>query len=126
MIARADALYEEDFYTWIQEQADLLRHLPPAVGNRIDSENLAKEIEDLGRSELRTAQSLVEHIIEHFLKIEFFGLEGPAEHWRDAIVEWRLQLDKPLTRNIAAKLDLAARYKAALRSFAGSNATSLA
>ncbi len=115
MKAPADTLYEEDFYAWTQQQADLLRHLRPAIGNRIDIENLVEEIEDLGRSELRTAQSLVEHIIEYLLKLEFSGLDEPAAHWRDEIVEWRLQLDKTLTRSIAAKLDLAARYKSALR-----------
>lgn len=32
-----------------------------------------------------------------------------------AIVEWRLQLEKVLTRGIEAKLDLPDRYRAALR-----------
>src|SRR6266446_2052147 len=108
------SLYEEDFYAWTQQQAELLRRLP-VVGNEIDLEHIAEEIEDLGRGDLRAAQSLCEHIIEHFLKLEFSGLEQPADHWRDEIVEWRLQLDKILTRGIEAKLDLADRYRAALR-----------
>jgi hypothetical protein len=114
MIAPADALYEEDFYAWTQQQAELLRGLR-AAGNELDLEHIAEEIEDLGRSDLRAAQSLVEHIIEHFLKLEYSGLEEPADHWRDEIVEWRLQLDKTLTRSIEAKLNVPARYKAALR-----------
>ena len=114
MIAPADALYGDDFYAWTQQQADLLRRLP-LTSNSVDAENVAEEIEDLGRSELRTAQSLVEHIIEHLLKLEFSGLDEPLEHWRDEIVEWRLQLDKALTRSIEAKLDIPARYRAALR-----------
>ena len=69
----------------------------------------------MGRSDLRAAQSLCEHIIEHLLKLEFSGLEQPADHWRDEIVEWRLQLEKVLTRSIEAKLDLPSRYRAALR-----------
>ncbi len=96
------------------QQADLLRRLP-LTSNSVDAEHVAEEIEDLGRSDLRTAQSLVEHIIEHFLKLEFAGLDDPAEHWRDEIVERRLQLDKTLTRSIEAKLDLPCRYKSALR-----------
>src|ERR1700737_4166390 len=108
------SLYEEDFYAWTQQQAELLRHLP-AIGNEFDPQRIAEEIEDLGRSELHAAQSLCEHIIEHFLKLEHSGLDEPADHWRDEIVEWRLQLDKILTRSIAAKLDLPGRYKAALR-----------
>ena len=93
MIAPADALHEEGFYAWTQQQAELLRRLP-LTSNSIDAEHVAEEIEDLGRSELRTAQSLVEHVIEHLLKLQFFGLDQPTEHWRDEIVEWRLQLDK--------------------------------
>jgi hypothetical protein len=109
-----ESLYEEDFYAWTQQQAELLRRLP-AIGNEIDLEHIAEEIEDLGRSELRAAQSLCEHIIEHFLKLEYAGLEESVDHWLDEIVEWRLQLEKVLTRSIEAKIDLAARYKAALR-----------
>lgn len=114
MTTMPHSLYEDDFYAWTQRQADLLRHLPP-LGNELDIENIAEEIESLGRSDLRTAQSLVEHIIEHFLKLEFSGLHEPANHWRDEIVEWRLQLDKVLTRSIVAKLDLPGGYRAALR-----------
>ncbi|MGH7039576.1 MAG: DUF29 domain-containing protein [Stellaceae bacterium] len=110
----SDPHYEDDFYAWTEEQAALLRQLP-AGGNRLDPAHIAAEIEDLGRSELRAAQSLCEHVIEHLLKLEYGKLTGPAEHWRDEIVEWRLQLEKILTRSIEAKLDLPERYCAALR-----------
>ncbi len=109
-----NSLYEEDFYAWTQQQADLLRRLPPA-GNALDLENIAEEIESLGRSDLRAARSLCQHIIEHFLKLEYSGLEEPADHWRDEIVEWRLQLEQILTRSIEAKLDMASLYRTALR-----------
>ena len=109
-----ESLYEEDFYAWTQRQAELLRRLP-AVGNEIDLEHVAEEIEDLGRSDLRAAQSLCEHIVEHFLKLEFSGLDEPADHWRDEIVEWRVQLEQILTRSIEAKLDLPSQYRVALR-----------
>jgi len=114
MTIPADSLYEEDFYAWTEQQADLLRRLTPG-SNNFDAEHVAEEIEDSGRSELRAAQSLLEHIIARFLKLEFSGLDEPSDHWRDEIVEWRLQLDKTLTRSIEARLDLAARYRAALR-----------
>ena len=114
MNASPESLYEEDFYTWTQQQAELLRRLP-AVGNEIDLEHIAEEIEDLGGSDLRAARSLCQHIIEHLLKLEHSGLDEPADHWRDEIVEWRLQLEQILTRSIEAKLDLPARYRAALR-----------
>ena len=114
MIMTAELLYDEDFYAWTQQQAELLRRLP-AISNELDIEHIAEEIEDLGRSDLRTAQSLCEHITEHLLKLEYSGLTGSLDHWRDEIVEWRIQLEKVLTRSIEAKLDLPSRYRAALR-----------
>src|SRR6266481_229330 len=105
MTETPDSLYEEDFYAWTRQQAELLRRLP-TIGNECDPEDIAEEIEDLGRSELRAAQSLCEHIMEDFLKLEYSGLDEPAEHWVDEIVEWRLKLEKILTRSIEAKLDL--------------------
>ena len=84
-------LYDDDFYAWTQAQAELLRRGPAAV-NSLDFDLIAEEIEDLGESELHTVQSLCEHIIEHSLKLEYSGLAEPARHWRQEIVEWRLQL----------------------------------
>ena len=114
-MAPADgSLYDDDFYAWTQEQAELLRR--GGVGaNRLDVELIAEEIEDLGKSELHACQSLCEQIIEHLLKLEFSGLDEPNRHWRQEIVEWRLQLERKLTRSIVAKLNLAERYRYALR-----------
>jgi hypothetical protein len=114
MSAPDGSLYDEDFYAWTQEQAELLRRARPG-DNRLDIELIAEEIEDLGKSELHAAQSLCEHIIEHLLKLEFSGLHEPAGHWRHEITEWRLQLERKLTRSIAAKLELDARYRSAIR-----------
>lgn len=108
------SLYEDDFYLWTQQQAALLRR-GPAVSNRLDYDLLAEEIEDLGKSELHACQSLCEHIIEHLLKIEYSGLTDPLDHWRDEIVEWRVQFERKQTRSIIAKLDLPDRYRVALR-----------
>ena len=108
------SLYDEDFYAWTQEQAELLRR-GGAGANGLDVELIAEEIEDLGKSELHACQSLCEHIIEHLLKLEFSGVGEPARHWRHEIVEWRLQLERKLTRSILAKMGLGERYRYALR-----------
>ena len=108
------SLYDEDFYAWTQEQAELLRR-GGAGANGLDIELIAEEIEDLGKSELHACQSLCEHIIEHLLKLEYSGLDEPARHWRREIVEWRLQLQRKMTRSILVKMDVKERYRYALR-----------
>ena len=108
------SLYDEDFYAWTQEQAELLRR-GGAAANRLDIEHIAEEIEDLGKSELHACQSLCEHIIEHLLKLEYSGLDEPAGHWRDEIVEWRVPLSRKLTRSLLAQMNLDERYRYALR-----------
>jgi len=107
-------LYDDDFYAWTQEQAELLRRVRPRA-NGLDIEHIAEEIEDLGKSELHACQSLCEHIIEHLLKLEYSGLDEPASHWRQEIVEWRLQLGRKLTRSLLAQMNLDERYRYALR-----------
>ncbi|MFL5123282.1 MAG: DUF29 family protein, partial [Microvirga sp.] len=43
-----ESLYERDFYAWLQDQAAKLR---ARSHNDLDWENLAEEIESVGRSE---------------------------------------------------------------------------
>jgi len=82
------SLYNEDFYAWTQQQAELLRR-GPAAANRLDYDLIAEEI-------------------------EYSGLDQPVRHWRREIAEWRLQFKKKLTRSIAAKLDLPDRHREAV------------
>src|SRR2546423_15500795 len=106
----AHSLYDEDFYAWTQEQAELLRR-GGAGATSLDIEHIAEEIEDLGKSELHACQSLCEHIIEHLLKLEYSGLAEPARHWRQEIVEWRLQPGKKPTPSLPGKNEFQGRCR---------------
>lgn len=87
----------------------------PAVSNAFDPEHIAEEIEDLGRSDLRAAQSSANTSSNIFSSSNSPGSKKPANHWHDAVVEWRIQLEKVLTRSIEAQLDPPSRYRAAVR-----------
>ncbi len=72
MATKAADLYDEDFYAWTQQQAEVLRtHFQG--DNRLDVEHLAEEVEDLGKSELHAVESYVENIIAHLLKLDYSG-----------------------------------------------------
>ncbi len=63
-------LYDDDFYRWSQEQANLLRS---RRFNELDAENLLEEIEAMGRSERRELESRLEKLLAHLLEWEISG-----------------------------------------------------
>jgi len=78
-------LYEKDFAAWIKDQAAKLRK---RAHNEIDWENVAEEIESLGRSERREIQRRLELLIHHLLKWQFQPGRR-SESWRITIGEQR-------------------------------------
>ncbi|WP_375454467.1 DUF29 domain-containing protein [uncultured Methylobacterium sp.] len=66
--ADAGAAYADDFYTWTQEQGARLR-----AGDltALDLENLAEEIESLGRSQFSSLVSAWRVILLHMLKFDY-------------------------------------------------------
>ena len=75
--------YDDDFFAWTQEQAAALRHLPASVlGADVDLENVATEIEDLGKRDLREVESYLKLVIEHLIKIDACPSYPEIFHWR--------------------------------------------
>src|SRR5271154_5183784 len=60
---RAD--YERDFYSWLMEQA---RHLRQSRLDALDRDNLAEEIESLGREQFNKLVGALRVLIAHMLK----------------------------------------------------------
>lgn len=64
-VTQARVRYEDDLFAWTQEQAALLRaHAVDAI----DWENLAEEIESMGRRDRRELKSRLTVILLHLLK----------------------------------------------------------
>ncbi len=82
--------YDTDFYLWSQHQAALLRE---GALTELDSENLAEEIESLGKSDRRELRSRLEVLILHLLKW-LYQPEGrqTGHSWYDTIEEQRREL----------------------------------
>ena len=86
----ADTLYEEDFMLWAERQGDELRRAAREGSNLpIDWENIAEEIETLGRSQRSEVKNLVRNIITHLVKLAYspaqpswFGWEGEVRLYR--------------------------------------------
>lgn len=80
-----DGLYERDALAWAERQADLLRRL--AAGERVNEEvdwpNVIEEVQDVGRSALRSCRSLLRHAMVHLLKLHAWPGSQAASHWRE-------------------------------------------
>ena len=64
--APEDSLHDNDFYSWTQAQAEHIRHGRMSC---VDLENIAEEIESLGKSQLSALTSSYRLIAMHLLKI---------------------------------------------------------
>ncbi len=91
--------HDEDFYAWTQYQAKVLREMP-AADNRLDRDNVAEEIEDLGKSERDAVRSEVRRILEHFLKLAYSPAPEPRNGWMRSIAEARNALEDKLTATL--------------------------
>src|SRR5262249_47995773 len=91
----AVAEYERDFYSWMMEQA---RHVREARWDAVDRENLAEEIESLGREQFSKLESAIRVLMMHMLKWDHRPqLWGRS--WWASISEQRLRLNDILEDN---------------------------
>lgn len=114
-------LYEQDFYSWTQEQAAALRRAAALRPNNVpgvDWENVAEEIATLGATQLRELVSRYKVLLLHLLKWRY----QPSRRtpgWRRTIRDQRDELEElfrlnpSLAASRADELDRA--YKKARR-----------
>jgi len=77
--------YENDFVGWTDQQAALLRGMPQLNNAGLDVENLAEEIEDLGRSDINKITSLMGQVMVHLLKIVADPTAPSRQDWQQAV-----------------------------------------
>lgn len=74
--------YDADILIWSEQQANLLRRM--ARGERVnglDWENVAEEIESVGRSELHAVESHLIVALTHLLYLAYATDRKPIGHW---------------------------------------------
>jgi len=110
-------LYDDDILLWSERQAKLLRRLAAGerVNDQIDWDNLAEEVEDVGRSQLTAVESLLLHALVHMLKAAAWPLSTDAPSWRGDARGFRVQARRRYAPSMRQRLDLAGLYADALR-----------
>jgi hypothetical protein len=95
-------LYDQDFYAWANEQAGLLRS---GRLSEADIENIAEEIESMGRSEKRELVSRLTVLLLHLLKWRFQPRRRGAS-WEATIKVQRMKLASHMRENPSLKSQL--------------------
>jgi hypothetical protein len=101
---RNSVAYDEDFFAWTQEQARLLRDGDLAD---IDAQNLAEEIESMGKSDRREIRNRLVVVLAHLLKWQFQAT-ARSNSWSSTIREQRRRIglvieDSPSLRAFVAE-----------------------
>lgn len=99
--------YEKDFYAWTTHNARLLRE-----GNlsEIDIENIAEEIESMGKSERRELVNRLAVLIAHLLKWEYQPIKQ-SRSWQLTIKEQRFQIIKLFEESPSLKNKIESRLE---------------
>lgn len=109
--------YEHDFYGWTLEQAEALRAAATARINTprsIDWENVAEEIESMGREQAATLKSKFRVLLSHLLKWRHQpALRGKS--WRNTIRRERREIPDHLADNPGLKPKADTLFAAAYR-----------
>jgi hypothetical protein len=94
--------YEQDFYAWLMEQA---AHVRGKEWEALDIDNLAEELETLGREQRHAIRSQLRILVIHLLK----WAHQPArrsESWRHSIGNARAEIDGRLEMSPGLRREL--------------------
>ena len=95
------SLYDTDAYTWAMTQADALRR---RSANEIDWDNVAEEIESVGKSQASELRSRYITLLLHLLKWRFQP-ERRTRSWENTVRRERREIVRHLTGNPGLKPD---------------------
>jgi len=109
--------YDSDILSWSERQSALLRRLARGekVNAQIDWENVAEEVESVGRDQLHAVHSLLRQALIHMLKAQAWPESRDAPVWRGDAINFRAQAADRFAPSMRQRIDLARIYRQARR-----------
>jgi Domain of unknown function DUF29 len=107
-------LYDQDFYVWALNQAELLR---AKRFDALDLDNLIEEVDGLADVKRSAVLNNARVVIEHLLKLQHSPAQDPRHGWEESTYEHRSRLEIDLTPRLRQILEdeLAKVYRLARR-----------
>jgi hypothetical protein len=109
-------LYDEDILIWSEQQAAALRTLASRrdLPNELDLTNVIEEIEDVGKCEFHTVESLIGDILTHLVLLAT-DPDAPAKRgWIAEVTAWNLTLRRRISPSMRLRLDMESLWRDAL------------
>jgi hypothetical protein len=111
-------LYDDDILLWSEQQAAAIRKLGTmrrVLPNELDIENVAEEIESVGRSELAAVESYIELIFLHLIKLDVESDSQSARHWRSEIIGFHGRMMQRYAPSMRQRIELDGIWRLARR-----------
>jgi len=102
-------LYDDDILLWSEQQAAAIRRLRETargLPNELDIDNVAEEIESVGRSELAAVESYLLQLMVHLMKVFIEPEADAADHWREEMVAFGFSLRRRYASSMRQRLDM--------------------
>ena len=103
--------YERDFYSWLMRNAGLLRE---GRFTEIDVENVAEELEAMGRREKREIVSRLTVLLVHLLKWKYQAVRR-SRSWENTILTQRMDIKELLEDSPSLHYEIEKRIKRAYK-----------
>ena len=109
-------LYDQDILLWSEQQAEVIRRLGRMgrdLPNELDVENVAEEIESVGRSELAAVKSHIRLICLHLIKLVIEEGSEAVPHWQGEILAFHAEMIERYAPSMRQRIDLNAVWRSA-------------
>ncbi len=110
------SLYDADILLWSEQQAEAIRRLGPTrrdISNELDVENVAEEIESVGRSELAAVESRIRLVFVYLMKLALEPGADAERHWRGEIAAFHSEARRRYSPSMHQRLDLDELWRSA-------------
>ncbi|TXM69747.1 DUF29 domain-containing protein [Methylobacterium sp. WL120] len=101
------SLYDDDTVTWADQQVAALRSLAtrPELSNVLDWENVAEEIEGVGRSEIDRVESAMSQMLIDVLKYASAPAAQSTRSWRKEVLVFQASAQRNYRPSLRQRID---------------------
>ncbi len=107
------SLYDDDILLWSEQQAAVIRRMGqtrPDLSLGLDIENIAEEVESVGKRELWAVEESIRSIFLHLIRLLFEPTAIAAPQWRSDVIEFHCRIKDRYAPSMRQRIDMNALW----------------